>query len=164
MMTEPRPARDPLLDRLADAWSRHDPPPARLADRMLRVVRDETAADPFEAEYELLVLTSSGDLVGTRSSSGGSLSDPMTLQFTGEAVQLLVRVTPVSDSQCRVDGWITPATDLIVSAVQAGGRTDAVVTAPGRFEFAALDRAPTRLLLSPGPAEGSRFGTASFDL
>ena len=40
------------------------------------------------------------------------------------------------------------------------------MTAPGRFEFPSLGREPTRLILSTTSAEvdGTRFGTAAFDL
>lgn len=161
-MTGSPAARDPLLDQLAATWARHDPVPPSLADRALAVAHAEAAADPFDAEYELLVLTSGSDqLAGTRA-AGGSV----TLQFDGDELQVLVRVSPLSDSECRIDGWVTPSDDLAVTAVQGERRTDAVTTAPGRFEFPALRREPTRLLVSSGPAatESARFGTEPFDL
>jgi hypothetical protein len=161
-MTE-SPARDPLFDRLAEEWTRHDPVPPALVDRMVRAVRAELAADPLDVEYELLVLTSSSDqLVGTRATVTG----PVTLQFDADELQLLVRVRQLSDTECRVDGWVTPASELVVTAIQGDHRTDAVVTAPGRFEFPALGREPTRLILSTTADElgGTRFGTAAFDL
>lgn len=161
-MTDSTPARDPLLDQLVDAWARHDPPPESLTDRMLRAVHAEVAADPFDAEYELLVLTSDSDqLAGTRA-AGGSI----TMQFDGDELQVLVRLTPLSDSECRIDGWVTPSEQLTVTAVQGERRTDAVTTAPGRFEFPALRREPTRLLVSSGVAapDAPRFGTEPFDL
>jgi len=160
---EPGPARDPLFDRLAETWSRYDPAPSSLADRMVSVVRAEVDADPFDMEYELLVLTSSSDqLVGTRATTTG----PVTLQFDADELQLLVRVRQLSDTECRVDGWVTPASQLAVTAIQGERRLEAVVTAPGRFEFTSLGREPTRLILSMTSAEvdGTRFGTAAFDL
>ena len=162
-MTDTSPDRDPLLDRLADTWSRHDPVPPTLVDRMISAVHAGLDVDPLDAEYELLVLTSSSDeLVGTRATTAG----PVTLQFDADELQLLVRVRRVSDTECRVDGWVTPASELVVTAVQGDRRTDAVVTAPGRFEFPALGREPTRLILSTTADErdGTRFGTAAFDL
>lgn len=161
-MTDSTPARDPLLDQLADAWARHDPPPASLTDRILRAVHAEVAADPFDADYELLLLTSnSNELVGTRAAEG-----IVTMQFDGDEIQVLLRVSPLSDSECRVDGWVTPGEDLVVTAIQGNRRTDAATTTPGRFEFPALRREPTRLLVSSGAAtlDASRFGTQPFDL
>jgi hypothetical protein len=161
-MTE-SPARDPLFDRLAETWSRHDPVPPSLADRMVGVARAELEADPFDMEYELLVLTSGSDqLVGTRATTTG----PVTLQFDAEELQLLVRVRQLSDDECRIDGWVTPASELSVTAIQGDRRIEAVVTAPGRFEFTSLGREPTRLILSTRStdADSTRFGTAAFDL
>ena len=90
----------------------------------------------------------------------------MTLQVDADELQLLVRVRQLSDTECRVDGWVTPASDLAVTAIQGDRRTEAVVTAPGRFEFTSLGREPTRLILSTTSAEAdsTRFGTAAFDL
>jgi len=160
---QPSPARDPLLDRLAEAWTSHDPAPPSLAERMVGVVRSELDADPFDMEYELLVLTSTSDqLVGTRA----TLTGPVTLQFDADELQLLVRVRQLSDTECRVDGWVTPASELAVTAIQGDRRSEAVVTAPGRFEFTSLGREPTRLILSTTSteADSTRFGTAAFDL
>lgn len=159
-MSEP-PVRDPLLDDLAEAWSHHDPVPPGLVDRMLRTVHGELAADPLDTEYELLVLTSSSDrLVGARTDTG-----PVTLQFDADELQLLVRVRRISNTECRIDGWVTPAGSLAVSAVQGIRRTEAVVTAPGRFEFPTLRREPTRLVLSTSSdGAGTRLGTAVFEL
>ncbi|HEX6151665.1 hypothetical protein [Nocardioides sp.] len=160
---EAGPARDPLFDRLAEAWSTHDPAPESLAERMVSVVRAELEADPFDMEYELLVLTSTSDqLVGTRA----TLTGPVTLQFDADELQLLVRVRQLSDTECRIDGWVTPASELAVTAIQGDRRTEALVTAPGRFEFTSLGREPTRLILSTTSAEAdsTRFGTAAFDL
>jgi len=161
-MTE-SPARDPLLDRLAETWLRHDPAPDALVDQMLSTVHAELASDPLDVEYELLVLTSSSDqLVGARSTDTGQL----TLQFDGDELQLLVQVRQVSDTECRVDGWVSPAGDLVVTAIQGSRRTQAVVSAPGRFEFPALGREPTRLILATTTDErdGTRFATSAFDL
>lgn len=161
-MADSAAARDPLLDQLVDTWARNDPPPPGITDRMLRTVHAEVAADPFDVEYELLVLTSGSDqLAGTRAHPGS-----ITLQFDGEELQVLVRVSPLSATECRIDGWVTPGGRLTVTAVQGERRTDAVTTAPGRFEFPALRREPTRLLVSSGPAvsDGPRFGTEPFDL
>ena len=160
---EPGHARDPLFDRLAEEWLRHDPVPPTLVDRMVRTVQAELESDPLDVEYELLVLTSTSDqLVGARTTMTG----PVTLQFDADELQLLVRVRQLSDGECRVDGWVTPASDLAVTAIQGDRRIDAVVTAPGRFEFPTLGREPTRLILSTTTEEvgGARFGTAAFDL
>ena len=157
------PSRDPLLDRLAETWTRHDPAPPTLVDRMLRTVHAELESDPLDLEYELLVLTSSSDqLVGARTTVTGLV----TLQFDADEFQLLVRVRRLSDTECRVDGWVTPAGELVVTAIQGRRRTQAVVTAPGRFEFPGLGREETRLILSTSGDErdGTRFATSAFDL
>lgn len=174
-MTADNPDRDPLLDRLAQTWSRHDPPPEGLVERALAAARAELAPDepdPLDLELELLVLLDrSAELAGTRAGAG-----PVTLQFAGRLegdaeLQLLVRVTPLSADECRVDGWVTPDTGVTVVAVQGRRRTEAVVSGPGRFEFARLGRGETRLVVSTGPdpqAAGppvpGLLGTHPFDL
>ncbi|MGZ5399029.1 MAG: hypothetical protein ACXWDL_03155 [Nocardioides sp.] len=157
------PPRDPLLDRLAETWLEHDPAPDALIDRMLRTVHAELELDPVDVEYELLVLTSSSDqLIGARATDTAQL----TLQFDADELQLLLRVRQLSDTECRVDGWVSPAGELVVTAIQGRHRTQAVITAPGRFEFPALGREQTRLVLSTTADErdGTRFATAGFDL
>ena len=171
-MSADHPERDPLLDELAAVWEARDPAPSGLVERSLRTVHDAFGADDLDLELELLVLLDrSAELAGTRAGAG-----PVTLQFAGRLegdaeLQLLVRVTPLSADECRVDGWVTPDTGVTVVAVQGQRRTEAVVSGPGRFEFARLGRGETRLVVSTGPdpqAAGppvpGLLGTHPFDL
>lgn len=170
-MTGTTPDRDPLLDRLAEAWTAHDPPPTGLVERVLHTVHtglEPTGLDELDGldlELELLVLLErSEELAGTR--AGGAA---LTLQLAaGDDLQLLLRVTPIGADQCRVDGWLTPDTGFTVTAVQGRRHTEAVLAAPGRFEFPTLRRGATRLVVAAvppaGTAEGRLLGTTPFDL
>ncbi len=155
------PERDPLLDRLAVAWETHDPAPPGLVSRSLQAVQDALDADDLALELELLVLLDRSDeLVGTRAGAGA-----VTLQFSADELQLLLRVTPAGVGRCRVDAWLTPEDGWSVTAVQGRRHTPAVVAAPGRFEFPDLARGTTRLVVAAtGPAAARLLGTSPFDL
>jgi hypothetical protein len=155
------PERDPLLDQLAAVWETRDPVPSGLVERSLRTVHEALEADDLDLELELLVLLDrSEELVGTRAAAG-----PVTLQFAGDELQLLLRVTPVGAGRCRVDAWLTPEAGWSVTAVQGRRHTPAVVAAPGRFEFPDLARGTTRLVVAATEPSAARLlGTSPFDL
>lgn len=160
----PRDQRDPLLDRLAETWHRHDPVPSGVVDRALATVHAAAGPDDLDVELELLLLVERSDeLVGTRAAG-----DTITLRFSGDEVQLLLRVTPTGPDSCRVDGWLTPDDGVTVTAVQDGSEVPAVVERPGRFEFPTLRRGTTRLVVEPvdpTPTASARaLGTRPFDL
>ena len=160
--TAPDPARDPLLDRLAETWLRHDPVPPGVVDRALATVQAATGPDDLDVELELLLLVErTEELAGTR--AGG---ESITLRFAGDEMQLLLRVTPTGAGTCRVDGWLTPKDGVTVTAVQDGREVAALVESPGRFEFPTLRRGLTRLVVgSVAPDPPARvLGTRPFDL
>ena len=157
-----RDQRDPLLDRLAETWGRHDPVPTGVVERALATVHAAAGPDDLDVELELLLLVErSEELAGTRAGAGS-----ITLRFSGDEMQLLLRVTPTGADTCRVDGWLTPDDGVTVTAVQDGHEVAALVESPGRFEFPFLRRGLTRLVVGPATqAPPARvLGTRPFDL
>lgn len=134
-------SRDHLLDSLAELWERVDPAPAQLVDRILVAL----AVDDLDLQYELLSLTSRlVGLAGTRSED-----EAITFTFDSADLSMVLRVSSTGGDTCRVDGWITPARDLTVTATQAGVAVQAHVLDQGRFEFPELRSGATRFLLHP---------------
>lgn len=134
-------SRDQLLDSLAEMWQRRDPLPEALVDRILVAL----AMDDLDVEYELIDLTSRlVGLAGTRSDD-----EAITFTFDSADLSMVLRVSSTGGDTCRVDGWITPARDLTVTATQAGNTVTARVVDQGRFEFPELKSGATRFLLHP---------------
>jgi hypothetical protein len=133
--------RDPILDSLAEVWERRDPAPAGLVNRVLVAL----AVGSIDVEYELLHLTErSTQLAGTRATD-----DAITFTFDSDGMSMVLRVSSTGTDTCRVDGWITPARLMTVTATQSGDSIDAHVVDGGRFEFPQLKSGATRFLLHP---------------
>lgn len=134
-------SRDQLLTSLVEVWQRVDPVPKDLVDRVLVAL----AVEDLEVDYELLDLTSRWvGLAGARSDE-----EAITFTFDSADLSMVLRVRSTGGDTCRVDGWITPARDLTVTASQAGNAVQAHVLDPGRFEFPELKSGATRFLLHP---------------
>lgn len=134
-------SRDQLLDSLVAVWQRLDPVPEGLVDRVLVAL----TMDDLDVDYELIHLTSRWvGLAGARSDD-----EAITFTFDSADLSMVVRVSSTGGDTCRVDGWITPARDLTVTASQAGNAVHAHVLDQGRFEFPELRSGATRFLLHP---------------
>jgi hypothetical protein len=150
-------SREPVFDSLAQMWELVDPVPDGLADRVLVSL----AVDDLDAEYELLHLTERSDrLVGVRS---GGEDDVLTFTFDSEELSMVLRVSSTGPDTCRVDGWISPARPMTVTAAQAGVSLEANVVDEGRFEFPELRSGATRFLLHPD-ATSTNLVTPAVDL
>lgn len=146
---------DHLLDSLAELWERRDPVPEGFVDRILIAL----AMDDLDVQCELLRLTSRlVGLVGARSED-----EAITFTFDSADVSMVLRVSSTGSDSCRVDGWITPARELTVTATQAGVAVRAHVLDQGRFEFPELRSGATRFLLHP-EASPSHLITPAVDL
>ncbi len=144
---------------LAAMWVRHDPMPDGLVEKVLVAL----ATESLDADYELLSLVErSRELEGARGSG-----ESFTITFSRGAFSLLLRVSGISSRSCRVDGWVTPARPMKVTASQQGSSWEAVVDAVGRFEISRLPTGLTRfwLLADDAPDDGDGlFATPTFEL
>jgi hypothetical protein len=134
-------SRDQLLDALAEMWEQRDPVPEELVQRILIAL----TMDDLDVQYELLELTSR--LVGL--AGARSEDEAITFTFDSADLSMVLRVSSTGGDTCRVDGWITPARELTVTATQAGVAVQAHVLDQGRFEFPELRSGATRFLLHP---------------
>lgn len=160
-MTDPHLLDEQLLEDVRRATGVHDPVPDGMVERMVAVTRDLATHDP-DLELQLMLVEERFDeLVGTR---GGARS--YTLRFSGEGIDLLVRVGVAEDEgRARLDGWIVPATSGPVEVLEVGGegrRYDGMATDSGRFEFA--DLPPGFYRVSVKTADGQMFGTPAFEI
>ncbi|MGL5825705.1 MAG: hypothetical protein ACRCYU_12980 [Nocardioides sp.] len=146
-------SRHTLVDSLARMWERIDPVPAGLVERALVSL----AVDELDLEYELLSLTERG--AGLTGARGGTL----TFTFDSAEVSLVLRVSSTGPDTCRVDGWITPARPMTVTAAQAGVSVEATIVDGGRFEFPELRSGATRFLVHPDTV-GITLVTPAVDL
>jgi hypothetical protein len=156
-MTE-RTERDPIFGDLATMWEERDPMPPGLIDKVLVAI----AAENLDEEYELLHLVErSREMEGVR----GAIGDAVTITFAGGAFSLLLRVTALGDTFCRVDGWVTPQAAMTLKVSQPTGTVHAIVDALGRFEIPRLPTGLTRFFLvaDDGDDDGS-FATPTVEL
>jgi hypothetical protein len=135
-----RTERDPIFGDLVTMWEVQDPMPPGLVDKVLVAV----ATENLDAEYELLHLVErSRELEGAR----GAVGEALTITFAGGAFSLLLRVTSLGDTFCRVDGWVTPQSPMTLKVSQPTGTVHALVDALGRFEIPRLPTGLTRFFL-----------------
>ncbi len=150
---------DPLLAELRGMWDARDPVPDGLAERALAAME----AEDLDTEYELLHLVRAAEeLQGAR-----GVGDAITIAFAGVTFSLLLRVSPLGPRSCRVDGWVTPAEELRVSAQQKRRTAEALADSFGRFAIPRLPTGLTRFwLTSPSDPAGSQrlFSTPTVEL
>jgi hypothetical protein len=151
--------RDFLFNDLARMWEARDPMPAGLVDKVLVAIETEN----LDAEYELLHLVErSRELAGAR-----GVGDAVTIAFSAGAFSLLLRVSALGETSCRVDGWVSPPQPMRVKVTQQSTTVQALADVLGRFEISRLPTGPTRFwLLSDDSAEDSdrSFATPTFEL
>jgi hypothetical protein len=145
----------PLRESLARIWDRFDPMPGDLIDNILVAL----AVDDLDVTYELLALTQGATpVLGARGAA-----DAFTITFASADLTMVVRVDPTGPQTCRVDGWVTPAQDLTVTATQGGTSISAHTLDGGRFEFPELRVGGTRFLVHP-PESTTNLITPAVDL
>lgn len=155
---------DDLFARLRRMWRRRDPMPADLVDNVLVAV----ATHDLGTEYAMLTLLESSDLTaGLRGDS-----DVRLLEFSHGARSIMLRVSELGGGRRRIDGWIAPASPLLVRLEQDEDDFttvdfSTVSSAEGRFDFADIPAGRTRMWLQPegGAAEsGQGFTTEYFSI
>lgn len=154
--------RDAVWHELTDMWSRRDPMPGGLVDKVLASL----AAEDVDAEYELLHLVErSRELQGARGND-----DALTIEFSGGPFAMLLHVTAVGEKSRRVDGWVAPAKPMKVSVRQESKIWNASVSLLGRFEFPQLPVGLSRFWLHETEQDtaaddaGQLFATPTFEL
>lgn len=155
------PESAPGLDELAALWTVRDPMPSRLVEQVLVSI----ATEDVDLDYELLHLVErSRKPTGVRAST-----DALTIAFAAGTFSLLVRVSVLGQDRRRVDGWVTPARPMRVTALQRSKSWEAAVDPVGRFELPALPAGLTRLRFAPAGAAAevdpaAAFATPTFEL
>lgn len=158
---------DVTYAEIAHMWETRDPMPPGLVEKVLVTI----ASDDLDAEYELLHLVErTHDLAGTRR----DVTEALTIIFSGEAISLMMRVSPLENDERRLDGWISPARTATVTLKQKDASYTAVADAKGRFEIAELPAGLSRVTLADVPdlsdedaefqACATLFATPTFEL
>jgi hypothetical protein len=162
--------RDRVFDDLEVMWTRRDPMPEGLVERMQAVAAAEVALADTDLDYELMLLIErSTELAGTR----GAATTAYTLTFTAEGLDLMVRVSGArDDGTTRIDGWIVPPAPATVRATQVGSDHPSAeprswevgIDERGRFEFVELPPGLYRLWLASRDDDAKAFGTPAFEI
>jgi hypothetical protein len=136
------------LRAVRDLWSRADPAPAGLAERMKFAI----TVHALHAEVAELMESS---LVPTRGDDVSTAVEPTlteSVTFTAASVSLMVTASAhESDaSLVKVDGWVTRG-GAEVDAVAAGVVSTVVADEHGRFVIDALPKGPVHFLIRSNP-------------
>lgn len=130
-----------LLAEIARLYELVDPMPADLVERIGFTL---TFAD-MEMELARLVAESRVP-VGARGEERAR-----TVTFSSDSLTVMVTITPVSQSRCRIDGWIAPSAAIMVELRTDRGSQDVVADVDGRFEFAGVPCGLVQLVFHPTP-------------
>lgn len=118
---------DELLSRIRRAWQTFDPPPPDLIDQaLLAIAAEELQAEQIVGQW----VERTAELAGARASS-----DVRTMEFDHEGVGILLRLSVVSSTSRRIDGWVTTAGYTFAELHSLRTRFAAEVSETGRFEF-----------------------------
>ena len=156
------PASDDLFVRLRQLWRWRDPMPADLVDKVLVAL----ATHDLSGEYAMLTMLESTRVpVGVR---GGS--EVRLLEFRHGSLSIMLRVSDLGDGRRRIDGWIAPASPLLVRLEQDDDDVTTAASAEGRFDFADIPAGRTRMWFQPDAfndgvgTSGQGFTTERFPL
>lgn len=153
--------KDELFQVVRDVWTRVDPVPEGLVERMHAAVAAELEVARTDMDAELLRLVSrDSELAGARGTAA------YTLRFTSGETDVLVRAVETGQGSARLDGWVSPPRVAQVTATTVPDDGTAWTTTSddtGRFEFAELPTGMVRLHLFPDTA-GEPFGTPDFEI
>jgi len=130
-----------LLTELARLYELVDPMPPDLIERIGFTL---TFAD-LEMELARLVAESRVP-VGARGEERAR-----TVTFSSDSLTVMVTITPATQKQCRLDGWIAPGAAIRVELRTDRGSHDVVADVDGRFEFAAVPCGLVQLVFHPTP-------------
>jgi hypothetical protein len=135
-----------ILHRLAAIYTRSDPPPADLDQRVLfAIALDDVDVEVARLSEDLLVGSGARGTERTR-----------TITFDAESRTVMVTVVERQDGQVRLDGWLAPPAALEVELRILGSAPDAPASsrivaadAAGRFVFDQIPHGLAQLLVHP---------------
>jgi hypothetical protein len=116
-----------ILLALADFYTRHDPVPAGLTDRLAFTV----ALAEMEAELAELQNVER-DLTGVR---GDEPESAQTITFASGSLSAMVTISAEDGQSVRIDGWVAPAETMDVDLRLPAGQRRICSDADGRFVF-----------------------------
>jgi hypothetical protein len=116
-----------ILLALADFYTRNDPVPDGLVDRLSFSV----ALAEMEAELAELQKVDR-DLVGAR---GAQAEEAQTITFASGSLSAMVTISAEGPDSVRIDGWIAPAQAMDVDLRLADSRRRISSDVDGRFVF-----------------------------
>lgn len=135
-----------LFAHLRRLWRRRDPMPRDLVDNILVAL----ATHDLGIEYAMLtVLESSDPRAGVRGTS-----DVQVLEFGHGSQSIMLRLSDLGGGRRRIDGWIAPASPLLVRLEQDDDDFTTAASAEGRFDFADVPAGRARMWLQPEAAQG----------
>jgi hypothetical protein len=141
-----------ILDRLAALFTRLDPPPFDLDER----VRFAIALEDADVEVARL---SEERLIGT---GARGAERTRTITFDCESRTIMVTVADTPAGRVRIDGWLAPAAQLRVELRVGEWSASTMSDDGGRFIFDEVDHGLGQLLVHPvAGAESSTVVTPS---
>lgn len=143
-----------ILDRLAAAHARLDPPPADLDERVLFAV----ALPDLDAEV--------ARLAGLAATTARGSERTRTITFDAESRTVMITIADQPDGSVRLDGWLAPAAALRVELRLPEPEPARSVTADpaGRFVFDRVPHGLAQLLVHPPEPGGGMVVTPSLAL
>jgi len=133
-----------VLQDMARMYDALDPVPATLVDR----INFGLTLDALHAE--VAELQRSADLAGVRSAAEGIQS----VTFTSSSLSTMVTITPMVGDRVRIDGWISPGSDVVVELRTVDDTRETTADEDGRFVFEDVPRGHAQFVLRPPSAEG----------
>lgn len=140
------PGDDRLMTDLKRMWEQADPMPADLPERVLFALDLEE----LDLDFELLRLVDSAE---RDLSVRGGTATVNTITFSGPSVTVMLRVSELSGSRRRLDGWLAWTAPLRVTIHHAEGTYEPPVDERGRFVAGDIPAGMTRLVLTPADDE-----------
>lgn len=136
------------LDQLAAMYSRLDPVPPGLADRITFGI----TLDALHAE--IAELQRSGELVGVRAEEAPA--GAQTVTFTSSDLTTMVTITSAGVDRVRIDGWVDPGAGIDIELRLPSESVHTVADADGRFVFDDVPRGLAQFVLRRDGSAGRR--------
>ncbi len=119
--------------------------PAVVAALQEAVARGTSYGAPSPLEVELARLVSqTAEPIGARGEERAR-----TVTFSSDSLTTMVTVTPESNGQFRIDGWLAPGAALAVELRTPRGSLRTMADADGRFDFTEVRGGLVQLVIHP---------------